>query len=463
MPIPNRYLLARACWTLFFASCLGRGEDIAFVHVAVIPMNSNYMLSDQTVLVSGETIRRIAPSTEIRIVPGIRRIDGSGAFLIPGLCDMHVHFALPALHPSEYESLNKKYSLQLLASGITTVRNMRGFPELLTLRADIESGAVIGPQIYSTGPGNNGGPAVWSFDRRVETSDEARNAVSEDRSRGYDAIKVFSSLSSGAYQHLLEAARIAGLPVYGHVPHAVGLAGVLNERQNSIEHLSGYLDAIQPFHAEGRVASLLPVFRDFAGHYDARTLRSVAEATRDAGTWNCPTLILLRTLYTRWQAIPATLTRVGTMRPEPFPDCLDTSTIIDLQPFELAADRFPLVVVKALHENRARLLVGTDADGTYVVHGQSIHDELSLLVAAGLTPYEALRAATANAAEFLGKDGEFGTIAAGKVANLILLAGDPLVDIGNANRQIGVMVRGRWFTRQDIDQLLKRSGFIARK
>ena len=116
-----------------------------------------------------------------------------------------------------------------------------------------------------------------------------------------------------------------------------------------------------------------------------------------------------------------------------------------------------------MHENGARLLVGTDADGTYVVHGPSIHDELSLLVAAGLTPYEALRAATANAAEFLGKDGEFGTIAAGKVANLILLAGDPLVDIGNANRQIGVMVRGRWFTRQDINQLWKRSGFIARK
>jgi imidazolonepropionase-like amidohydrolase len=457
MPVLKRNLLRRACLTLLFANCFARGEDVAFVHVNVIPMDRDYVLADQTVLIAGERIREIGPAAKVLIEAGARRIDGSGAFLIPGLCDMHVHFSLPAMHPESYRSLNRNYALQLLASGITTVRNMRGFPELLTLRAEIDSGTVIGPRIYSTGVGNNGGSAIWAFDRKIETAADAKNGVNQDQANGFDAIKVYSGLSATAYGYLVDAARTAGLPVYGHVPHAVALHGVLNERQDSIEHLSGYLEAIQPFQAQDRLGALLRVFRHLdGGHYDAGTLRSVAKATREAGTWNCPTLVLLRSLYTRWRAIPATLAASAPMSPRPGPGCEDTVGRSDPPPFDWQDDRFPLVVVKALHEIGARLLVGTDADGTYVVHGDSIHDELSLFVAAGLTPYEALRASTADPAEFLGKEAEFGTIATGKLANLVLLAGDPRVDIRNANRQIGVMVQGRWFTRQDLEHLLER-------
>jgi imidazolonepropionase-like amidohydrolase len=419
-------------------------------------MDHDYVLSDQTVLIAGERIRDVGPAAKIVIGTETKRIDGSGAFLMPGLSDMHVHFALPATYPESYRSLNRKFALQLLASGITTVRNMRGFPELLTFRAEIETGSVIGPRIYSTGPGNNGGSAVWPFDRKIETAADANNGVNQDKANGFDAIKVYSGLSAAAYRYLVDAARRAGLPVYGHVPHAVSLDGVLNARQDSIEHLSGYLDAIQPFQAQHRFGALLRVFGHLDGtHYDSGTLRSVAKATREAGTWNCPTLVLLRSLYTRWRAIPIGHSVSKPMSSRPGPNCDATVMGRDTLEFDWQDEHFPLVVVKALHEAGARLLVGTDADGTYVVHGDSIHDELSMLVAAGLTPYQALRASTADAAEFLGKEGEFGTIAIGKRADLLLLAGDPRVDIRNANRQIGVMIRGRWFTPQDLERLLE--------
>jgi imidazolonepropionase-like amidohydrolase len=433
---------AKLCM-LLLAGCLGRAEDLAFVHVNVIPMDRDHALADQTVLVTGDRVSKIGPAAEVLIGAGTRRIDGSGAFLIPGLSDMHMHFALPAVDPESYESLNEKFALQMVASGITTVRNMRGFPELLQLRAAIASGAVIGPQIYSTGPGNNAGSAIWPYDRRIETAEEAQDAVTQDKANGFDAIKIYSGLSAIAYRHLVRAARNAGLPVYGHVPYAVGLRDVLNAKQDSIEHLSGYLEAIQPYEAQVR---MLPVLRHFDGHYNAATLRSVAEATRQAGTWNCPTLIWLRSFYARWHSIPATL---GPWR------------TTDPPPLAWQDDRFPLVVVEALHAAGARLLVGTDADGAYVVHGDSIHVELELFVSAGFTPYEALRASTADAAEFLGKQSDFGTIAAGKLANLVLLAGDPRVDIGNTRRRIGVMVGGHWFTQRELQRLSDAPGLVA--
>jgi imidazolonepropionase-like amidohydrolase len=434
---------------LLLAGCLARGQDVAFVHVTVIPMDRDRALTDQTVLVTGDRIRTMGPSAEVVIGAETKRIDSRGMFLIPGLCDMHVHFSLPAVLPQSYEALNEKFALQMVANGITTVRNMRGFPELLKLRAAIDSGAVIGPQIYSTGPGNNGGSDVWPFDRKIETAREAQDAVAQDKKDGFDGIKIYGGLSATAYRHLAQAARNAGLPVYGHVPYAVGLRGVLDERQDSIEHLTGYLEALQSSAVRKMTETMLPVLHH-SGGYDAGTLRSVAEATLQAGTWNCPTLIWLQSFNTRWQPIPVTLRLSGPLWNESAQGWREIDGITDPATSGWQNDRFPMAVVEALHEAGARLLVGTDAEGTYVAHGESIHEELALFVAAGLTPYEALRAGTRDAAEFLGKESDFGTIAPGKLANLVLLAGDPRVDIGNTRRRIGVMVRGRWFTQQEL-------------
>jgi imidazolonepropionase-like amidohydrolase len=437
-------LFALLSLSLLVSTCLS-AEDLAFRRVSVVSMNDQNVLVDRTVLVSGDRIRAIGSADEILIPTGTKVIDGNGAFLMPGLCDMHVHFGLPDRH-ADHELLNRRWALQLLANGITTVRNMRGFPELLTLRAEIEADVVMGPQIYSTGPVNNGGSAIWEHDRRVETITEAIQVVRQDKARSFDAVKVYSGLNAVAYSQLLTEARDAGLPVYGHVPDATGLEGALEQHQDSIEHLSGYLAAIDRCQLGEREngTSLRP-----ARPYDAATLRAIAQATRVAGTWNCPTLVLLQTLSTHWRTIPCLLNapdarskRHGSVGQEKLP-------------------QFAIAVMKALHEAGARVLVGTDADGAYVIHGYSIHQELSNFVSAGFTPYETLRASTADAAEFLRKDNEFGTVAVGKLANLILVRANPLIDIGNANRRIGIAVRGRWFSQRQLDVLLESFDITA--
>jgi hypothetical protein len=288
---------------LLLLTQIAQSENLSFQHVSVIPMDSERLLTDQTVRITGTRIVEIGPSNTIKVPSGTSIIDGHGAFLIPGLCDMHVHFALPALHP-RYESLNRKWALELIANGVTTVRNMRGFPELLDFRREVEAGLIIGPQIYSTGPGNNSGGCAWPFDRRVETLAEAHKEVSRDRADGFDAVKIFTGLNAAAYHWLAAEARASGLAVYGHVPDAVRLEGVSDAHQDSIEHLSGYLDAINSIECENGQASPRGISARTSRSYDAGILRSIARKTRVSGTRTCPTLVLLQTLGKRWQGLP---------------------------------------------------------------------------------------------------------------------------------------------------------------
>ena len=192
---------------------------------------------------AGERIVTIGPAKNVRVPPDASVINGAGSFLIPGLCDMHVHFAIPAVD-SGFEASNRVYALQLLANGITTVRNMRGFAELLEFRRRTMSGDILGPEIYTTGPGNNSTLDITPYDRKLDTAAQAIRAVQLDKAAGFDAIKVYGGLSAIPYRALMAEARRVSMPVYGHVPYAVGLTEVLEQRQASIEHLTGYLEAI---------------------------------------------------------------------------------------------------------------------------------------------------------------------------------------------------------------------------
>ena len=441
---------------LLLLTQIGRSENLSFQHVSVIPMDSERVLSDQTVLIAGARIVEIGPSDRIKVPSGTRIIDGRGAFLIPGLCDMHVHFALPEVH-ARYESLNRKWARDFIANGVTTVRNMRGFPELLDFRREVEAGRIIGPQIYTTGPANNGGGCAGPVDRKVYTVSEARKAVRRDKADGFDAVKVLTGLNGDAYRTLAMEAHASGLAVYGHVPDAVGLEGVLDAHQDSIEHLSGYLAAINSNECDNGQTSLDGISTSNPRSYDEGTLRSIARKTRESGTWNCPTLVLLQALSKQWQGL-----RRAWYAPDATPFLSSVWPSGKFSAAALRAERdelphFAIVVMSMLHEAGARVVAGTDADGTYVAHGSSIHQELYNLVSAGYSPYEALRAATADAAELLRKQDEFGTVETGKLANLILLRGNPLAEIRNTEQRIGVVVQGRWYLERDLKSLENRS------
>jgi imidazolonepropionase-like amidohydrolase len=370
---------------------------------------------------------------------------------MPGLVDMHVH-----LSDADDGTL-------YVANGVTTIRNMWGTPQTLDTRADYAAGRALGPTVYTTGPILDGKPVVWDGSIAIENAEEADKELTAEKAAGYDFVKVYSRLGKDAYLGILAAAKKHGLRVVGHVPDAVGLDSVLAAGgQESMEHLFGYLMAVQEDHspalgkpevgANSRVA---------LAHVDDAKLADIVRRTKAAGVWNCVTLVF----FERFAALDdrdalLRLPAVKYVSPEqlagwdPKKDfrtqgmtTKDFATVRALVVFDKR-------VTRALRDAGARLLLGTDTSNPFVIAGFAVHEELALLVDAGLTPFEALRSGTADAAEFLHADREFGRIAPGLRADLILVDGNPLADIHNASRASGVVLRGQWLPAAKLEAAL---------
>jgi len=416
----------------------------AFVDVNVVPMDTAGVLEHQTVVVHDGMVSAVGPDSTAEIPAHAQIIDGAGRFLMPGLADMHVHIS------------NEDEFLLFIANGVTTVRDMFGDEDRLAWRANVERGDMLGPTIYTSGPIIDGNPPFIEGSTVVETAAEARQVVAEEKADGYDFVKVYDFLSQDAYAAIVSAAREHGIPVVGHVPDEVGLSGVLAARQASIEHLRGYAPALASDPDKVTFGS-----EDWA-MADTSKMRALADATRVAGVWNCPTLVVgqkwvqpdeQRALYAK----PVMRYVSPDVRAEWDPD----ANYLSFFPTEkLAAVQGShwqrAMMTRALHESGARLLLGTDAGNPFVVAGFSVHEELANFVDVGLTPYEALLTGTRDAAEFVGASGEFGVVATGARADLILTEGNPLEDVGAVVRPEGVMVRGAWLPREELAQGLDR-------
>jgi imidazolonepropionase-like amidohydrolase len=403
---------------------------MAFVDVTVLPMDTERSLAHQTVVVQDGLIQAMGQVDTVPLPTGTVRVDGAGRYLLPGLADMHVHV------------MDASHGLLYLANGITTIRNMSGQPFHLQAIGAVERGEWLAPTLHTTGPIMDGSPPQWPTSVVIQSANEAERAVEVQRAAGFTSAKVYDGLRADAYRGIVSAARRLQMPIVGHVPVAVGLKAALAAKQDSIEHVRGYLTA-----AGGT-----------AGFDDAR-LASAIDQTLAAGTWNCPTLTVLR------QTAPLEAKSDRLARPEL--RYLSRSLIGQwlAETAEVAAgvalagagatQRRYADIVRGLHTAGASLLLGTDSSNPWVVPGFSIHEELAHLVAAGLSPFDALRAGTRDAARFLGQASEFGTIEVGKRADLLLLAGDPFADVGNLRRRIGVMTRGRWLTEPDLQSRLE--------
>lgn len=414
-------------------------QPVAFLHVTVVPMDRERVLPNQTVLTEGGLITNVGPARTIRVPKGALKIDGRGKFLMPGLADMHVHLNVRG---SSGLLKNEDDATLFIANGVTTVRNMWGNPDILAFRQSIERGRVIGPQIYTTGPLTDGSPSIRPLSRVVETVSQGVEAVSSDKREGYDAVKAYNHLSPEVYQAIVSTARTLGLPVYGHVPDRVGVEGVLAARQDSIEHVEGYLEALDRDQSPGKITELV-------------------SATRRAGTWNCVTLVFFQGAVPADEA--ARLLAKPSMRFVP-PALLslwkNNPQLSSLTPYQFSRlrlyDEKRRQFVRALHEGGAKILLGTDTPNQFVVPGFAVQEELRNLVSVGFTPYEAIRAGTSGAAEFLKSQNQWGTIAPGLRADLILLEANPLQDVSNVNRRVGVMVHGRWMPESQLKERLEK-------
>ena len=364
---------------------------LVFENVQVISMSSDQVQPGRTVVVRDGKIEAIGDAGLTRPA-GAVIIEGRGRFLVPALIDMHVH-----VNSADLE----KYPRH----GITTVRNMWGWPGLVFLNARVESGELWGPRILSASQGLDDEPVQWPATIVVSSAGAAADAVRAQKAAGWKWLKVYTRLSRDAWSAIMDAAAAEGITPIGHVPWAVTVEEAIGRGMKTIEHLTGYDRAVSQTNRAGTGGWIDAVPARFAG---------LAALSAQAGVWNCPTLAI----YTKLSENEAPNVRSA-----------------------IRANRRAFVL--ALHQAGAPLLAGSDAGIQVVAPGSSLHDELAELVGAGLTPYQALRAATSEAGRFLGIPG-LGTVTAGAPADLLLVEGNPLADLGRLRGFDGLVQRGAW-------------------
>lgn len=407
-------------------------SSIAFTNVNLITLRDDQIIPDQTVLVQNGKILQIGDAKNISVPSGFQAIDCSGMYMMPGLTDMHVH----NLVSSSQHLLN-------LANGVTTVRDMDGFPWMLKERDQIKNNKLLAPNMYIAGHILNNRP-MGMYATVVKTPDEARAIIRQQKKDGYDFIKVHNILPLEIYSAILDEAHKQQIDVVGHIPHEITIHQAAELGQKTFEHFKGYiLDAGLKLTTENYVQ-------------ESKNLKS----------WNCPTFYTYRTSL-RGEAATKLVNGSTEMKYASWRDkqeWLETAKETPDENLKLEQNILPLSIkiFKDLLPIYDRWLAGTDSGGGYpfMVPGFSLQEELRIMNENGLTPFQTLKAATINAAQAMGREKEFGTIEVGKRADLLILKSSPLQKISNLENIDSVIVRGIYLSRKDLDQMLEEIQMI---
>jgi imidazolonepropionase-like amidohydrolase len=401
-----------------------RAASIAIQDVTLIDVASGTARPHITVVVDEGKISRVGPSATTPLSASTRIVAGKDKFLMPGLWDMHVHLYY------------KPYLPLFIAFGVTGVQDMGSdFSQVSRWRDEIEQGKAIGPHIITSGPPVDGGK---SDDPKLpllvaRTGDQARVAFDQLYKMDVDFIKILSRLPRDAYFALAEMARHWDLRLEGHIPTNVTAQEAVEARQKSLEHMFGITKSVSS---------------------DDDAVRFFERCTL-TGTRVDPTLVLwLRMSHMddpalmsnpQLEIVPASIRAA-------WPDISNDNDSLKVQVWRIYR------LVALAKQAKTEILAGTDTGDPYVVPGAALQDELEQLVAAGLTPREALEAATLAPARFFETEKEMGSIEKGKLADMVLVGANPLDDIRNVRKVEGVVTHGRYYARKDLDAILDSSG-----
>lgn len=407
------------------------GETVVIRNVNVLSMTSPKIAAKQNVIVRDGRIESV--STRLAKMPADTVvIDGTGKYLIPGLAEMHGHIPPPNAPAGVIDDVLFLY----LANGITTVRGMLGHPGQLELREKAKRGELLAPNLYLAGPSFNGN----SINSPQEAIDKARAQKKE----GWDLLKVHPGLTRDEYDAMAKTAREEGMRFGGHVPEDVGLLHAIEMGQETFDHIDGYVEQL-----DGK-----------KGPVDEKKLADIVRRSKEAGVWIVPTSALWEVLLNTTPL--ETLKSYAELKYVPASSVENWARLYNERLSQVPREEAKNIVanrvriLRALHEGGVPILMGTDAPQQFSIPGFSLHRELLHMRAAGMSPYEILVSGTVNVGRYFAKRDSFGTIEPGRRADLVLLDASPLDGVENFAKIHGVMVRGRWLSREEIDKGLEK-------
>lgn len=439
-----------------------RSQIVLIKNTTIVDVRCGKLISKKDVLIEKNKIKAIGNG--LKEVPGSTVINGEGKYLIPGLWDMHAH----AFTDRKCEWL---FPL-LIANGITGIRELGtrvSFDSIRLIRKEILEGKIIGPRIGATTQRILGGttsqPSIT-----VESAEQARELVRTYKREGVDYMKVYNWLSREAYLAVADEAKKEHMPVAGHVPFALSAWEVSDLGQVSIEHNRDIffscsteeskcrqeVRSLSP--AEQIPARLQPIELKAMKTYDENKATELFKRFIKNGTWVCPTLVVYTRLPIKDDEMKAD-NRLGYIPAsfrQQWNDLMKQRrgrVILTDEEGQIFFQKH-IAIVGAMHRAGVGILAGSDMMNPFLYPGFSLHDELALMVQAGISPLEALQTTTINPAKFLHKEKEFGTVEKGKYADLVLLDANPLANISNASKINTVIANGRVFLRSDLDKLL---------
>jgi len=467
----NKIVRATISSALIGASvaCAGRATEanpIAITHVSVIDVATGETRRDNTVLVTANRITYVGPAASAKLPSDARVIDGRGKFLIPGLWDMHVHAFVYVF--SDFAGP------LMIANGVTGARDVGYYVDTtLRWRSDIAAGREVGPRLVAgvrvDGPVNRA-----RFVAHVVTDEDGVRAVDtlvrrKGGARRADFIMTYRWIPRAAYFGVARESKKLGVPFAGQVPYSVSVVEASDAGQRDLSHEDDLIRACTSkdsllrarsadttkVSAADQADQMRSQSQIIRGYYDAGRCRSVISTLARNGTWVTPTLVAYQpyargfdsaSTHPEWARYVPGIVQGGWIHRASDAARADSGVVNSYFSFERTRD---------LKNAGVKLLAGTDMPQAFVYPGFSLHEELELLVRAGLSPLEALRTATYNPAEYIGALDSLGTIATGKIADLVLLEADPLADIRNSRRISIVIANGRVFDGAARAQLLK--------